>query len=387
MRRIKTIAVLTALALAAVATAGAASASASGFVAGTYPAEYSGQPTGNVYLGINDGTLECYGGPSFAGTEYKPAESITTGSMAGATCGFFGSSPLTTNGCQLTFHPGPSGTGSGTFDIGPVGCGPIKLVGVGGYCTVTIPAQTGLAATYTNVGSGSTAAVQFESTATKLKYSESGMGCSASGSFSNGSLSGTWKISAKTLGGLPTSLQVAPQLPVGVFLNGGKVEAESYPVNLSGSQKAASEKILGTNTGDISCKTAVFNSSLGEASSTLSINPAFSECQAFGFTATVKMNNCRYVVNVATGKADIACPEGAKIEIISAFNSCNTTVPAQSNLEGVTVSNVGSGFNRGVSVQLSLKGVTYSQSGFACAKTGTSTNGTSSIGFTLLGSH
>lgn len=385
MRRIKMFVIVAALALAAVATTGAAAASASGFFAGSYPAEFSGKTEG-ITLSVNGG-IQCVGGPNFAGTISSPSESLTTSSMQGTKCGASGGSSLTTNGCQLTLRPGIPATGQGKFEIGPAGCGPIKIESP--YCVTTIPAQTQLAASYANIGSGSSAGVGFTANVTNLKYTETGIGCAnGNGSFSNGSLTGTWEIRAYDKYGSSTPLRVADNLPVGVFLNGGKVEAEKYPVNLYGTQNAPSEKVLGTNSGDITCKSAVFTGGLGEASTSFSLNPQLGECQISGLPATVKTNGCHLVIDVAAVNADIVCPkEGAKIEILTPFNSCNTNIPAQNNLEGVTLSNVGSGSNRGVAVQLSLKGVAYSQSGYACQKTGSFTNGTTSIGFTMLANH
>jgi hypothetical protein len=371
VKRIRNLGLAVFAALALTAAVGATGVSASGFVSDSGYTTISGTPYGEGVLSIVVGPWKC-NSPAFAQVIKNQANPLTTTALKDAACG---TPTLKTNGCQLSFRPGAEtspGNFGGTIDIGPAGCGPMSLTVSG--CTTTIGAQSGLNATFENVGSGEKAVVYANLNSGGLKYSVTGKSGCPVGSFTGGWTT-TWLLTAFNEAGALTGLHVVKN--AGVYMAGEKSEeaakqpklnAEKYPVSLLGSQTTALS--FGVNAGSAKCSTIQFDGKLAAASAEQSLNSEYSGCTVFGFGGTIASNGCQYVLHVLnsgppyTGTADIACPAGKSIEIVAKLAGvlkCKETISSQSGLEGVTFSTVGAGSERGVEVKFNLAGIKYTQ--------------------------
>ncbi|MGC1165193.1 MAG: hypothetical protein WA862_03715 [Solirubrobacterales bacterium] len=398
MKRIKNLSLAVVAALALTAAIGGTSASATGFVSdfsnGYTTINGSGIGTEHE-IAINAGSFRC-AGFGFQAATPQSATSLTTSPLADSACG---SGTFKTNGCQFTFKPGEEtapGSFNGTIDIGPPGCGPMSFTIFA--CKATFGAQTGLNATYVNVGSGTTASVEVTLATSKLKYSQetSGgwFGC-PNESNENGVYRGSWMVKATNPGGESTGLHVVAETGIYVAGESPKFEAEKYPVSFAGAQASANENKLTTTETKSSCTGASFAGELGAASTELGLAAQYSGCNSLGFPATVAMNGCEYVLHVLSGPAfagtaDISCPAGKEIVIlvkVQGVTKCTTTIGAQGGLSGTTFTNLGTGNTRGVQVGFNLSGIKYHQQagsgGGACKATGDFSDATYSGSATL----
>lgn len=367
----------TLLALALTLCLGVASASATGFAADQYPVEYRATGSGYFSLTTQGGTSLC-SGPEFSAESSGETADLTAGTIKDSSCQFGVSAPLKMNGCTLSYHVGSQATKNswnGTFDIGPPGCGPITVNNA--YCQKSIPAQTGLAATFTNVGSGSTASISIELEGTGIEYTNQAGGWACNkGTYEDGSLSGTYKVIGVDSEGNQIGAFVAGAGHVPMF------EAESYTASVAGSQ--VEQNVLSTVAGKAQCTGAAFDGQLAEASTDLTLGASYSGCSAFGFVnATVKMNSCEYVVDALNAgppyvggfSVDCATP-GDSIKVSVPSIGCTVTVPDQSGLEAVSLANEGSGSARQVTADLDVSGLTYTASSTCPGPAGTFSDGT-----------
>ncbi len=385
MKRMKTMALAVAITAMLTATVGAAGASASGFVAGSYPAELKAAPTATHYITTKSTSMQCE--PfTFRSSMSGPSESISSGLTEGTCWQGIVSAPINMGSCNFTLKPGSGGTGTGTISIGPAGCGPITIKGP---CQISIPAQTGLSATYSNTGSGTTAKVEISVNASGLVYTQ-GSGCASEGTYSDGSWKGTWALSATDLSGNSTSISVSSTLPNGLFLSGKesgeasqqpRLEAEHYPATFT--SEIASAHVFTTNPGVVSCKSVGFSGTLSGSSNTFSATPAYGKCTT---ETPVVMNSCRYVLHVSNagppyvGTADVSCTSGGDaIEI--RIPGCTVKIGAQSGLSGVTYTNEGTASSRKVKVSLNVTGISYNECG--TARTNGSYSGVQKLGATF----
>jgi hypothetical protein len=381
-----------------------------GFIADEYPATYEGEINGNHVFGLNFGTFEC-NGPNF-GSGAGGSSRTMTSSLAGGTCTMFSSTvAFNTNGCQLTYNPGTEsskGIFQGTFDIGPTGCGPMKIDS--GWCKVSIGAQSNLKATYENVGTGSQAKVKIYAGVTGLKYTQSQTnfdGC-VNGTFQNGTWNGGWTVSAKRPGVEQAIGMRVAEMRKGIYLTGQesnqkesqpKLEAESYPVKILGTQDAADKLLWGFDAGTAQCESAQLETQAAKSTAELASAAQFGGCTALNFApggVSIVMNSCKFALSVLnagppyTGALGIACSkEGDKIEVKTP--GCIVTIGAQAGHPGLSLSNQGSGFERHIAVDANVAGIKYSEINKGifptCVNGGkTSENGTLSGGVTLEGS-
>ncbi|HST69684.1 MAG TPA: hypothetical protein VLI94_08525, partial [Solirubrobacterales bacterium] len=73
--------------------------------------------------------------------------------------------------------------------------------------------------------------------------------------------------------------------------------AGTYPATLHASSALGNE-VLKTEAGTVECSGS-HHDELSEASTTLSLNPTYTSCKAFGFaTATVTTSGCAYVLHL-----------------------------------------------------------------------------------------
>ena len=402
MKRIRSTGIIATVALGLMALFGASSASAAGFVTDSYPATVNAGVTTTATFTLGIATSTC--------------------SMTAEPAGMFGPSKANTheikcpetlepNGCKFILHPG-SGS-SGTFDIGPAGCGPMTLTVSG--CVMSVAPQTGLAATYEEVGSGSTAAIEVifgevNIKTTKIKGCGASNGTEATVKFGN-----RWSLTA-TKGGVSTGLHIASSA---IYLEGKESalpavqprftgewssEWKGHPFPVFGSQNATSQHLLTLGIRTTFCTSVDFLGETPSPSSELSLTAEYSGCMATGgLLVTMKMNGCYYKLHVSNagppyvGTTDVVCPTpGTAIEVKLYGNKTEQTedkpkclykVGSQSGLTGVGFENTGTGLGRGIVANLNLKGISYTTpvgTALLCG-TLTGTSGTYSGGSTLTG--
>jgi len=391
VKRFRNIVIGACAAMVLALSVGASAASAAGF----YTDSSAGitQVTGtqvapNSEFAFPSGGFQCWN-QNFSGAPLDdPGTTLSPTSMNDGECSYAGTQfVMHMNGCRTIYHA------NGTMDIGPAGCGPISLK-TPYSCEMTIPAQTGLGGvSYENVENKR---VKIKQSVTGLKYTEKGK-CKE-GTYTDGSWYGNWEAYA-TDGGVVTGLHFGP-VPTGIFVSSEyKLDAEGFPVSLSGSQTSGSPITLGTTYGSVKCPNGTFSGEPSAASAEVSLQADYSSgCAANGISgATMVMNGCTYVAHIAgsgppyTGTADIACPAGKAIEIVAKIlgeTKCTLTIGAQSGLSGLTFTNAGSGSGRKVELGFNLSAIHYHQqegTGFGRCTTGDYENGTYKGNLSLTG--
>ncbi|HYJ22315.1 MAG TPA: hypothetical protein VEW07_09870 [Solirubrobacterales bacterium] len=216
-----------------------------------------------------------------------------------------------------------------------------------------------------------------------------------------GALVGAFLIGVALLSAMAST--VAAKEPVGVYVNGKesaeeskqpKLEAESYPVVLSGTEDTA--HAFGTKLGQWSCAVAEFDHGQSAATAVQVLWMSYYQCTPpLGVMKAINPNGCEYVLHVANagppyqGSLDMSCPAGKSYELVmaSGVNTCTIAIPSQTGLKGVNLTNVGSGSARGVQVAFEVTGMSYSLLGpkLLC-QAGSYTNGTYTGTMTLRGS-
>lgn len=135
--------------------------------------------------------------------------------------------------------------------------------------------------------------------------------------------------------------------------------------------------------GTVECGEATY---IGEVAGTTSSNyvvtPTYSGCTAFAFGgASFNTNGCEYEIH-NNGAWDIQNCNTASGLIVTAklfgTDKCTVTVPEQSGIAGITVTNGGSGTTRDTTVHVSTTSLHYihhAGTGFGACTSGTDTNG------------
>ncbi len=150
--------------------------------------------------------------------------------------------------------------------------------------------------------------------------------------------------------------------------------ASKYPTAGTASSAKGNDDFK-TEAGSVECKAHFDVAALGGPSETVTVTPAYSECQAFGFlSATVDMNGCDYVFHV-NGDVDVECHKFVEgktvatgpIKIVA--STCEATVGTQTGLKSVALSNNGTG----ISAKANVSGINYTvtKDGFLCPFGGT----------------
>ncbi len=146
-----------------------------------------------------------------------------------------------------------------------------------------------------------------------------------------------------------------------LFFYGG-----SAPATLKGVHHTA-EDVFTVAAGSVKCKKATYTGTLGkEEATSVELTPTYSECTAFGGLATtIEMNGCNFRLAAgefgggkASGTMDILCPAGKEIKAkvsVAGITKCTVDIPAQTNLSGISYTNV-SGSAHQVTVTIGIEG-------------------------------
>jgi hypothetical protein len=144
--------------------------------------------------------------------------------------------------------------------------------------------------------------------------------------------------------------------------------ASAYPAIATGTNTKGSE-VFTTEGGKVECDSH-FRGTLSAASSTLTVTPKYTSCEAFGFLeATVNMESCDYLFHATSTSSttvDVVCPSGS-IKITA--GTCKVEIKGQTGLSSVGTTNSGSN----VIAKPNVSGIAYTvtQDGFLCPFGGT----------------
>jgi hypothetical protein len=149
--------------------------------------------------------------------------------------------------------------------------------------------------------------------------------------------------------------------------------AASYPTFATGANTKGSETFT-TSGGTVTCDSH-FQGTLSAASSTLTVTPSYSNCEAFGFLgADIDENGCTYLLHtsskLSTGhyssSLDIQCETGKKMVITASV--CEVTIGPQTGLRSVTTMNSASS----ITVVPNITDITVNvvKDGFGCPFSG-----------------
>lgn len=131
--------------------------------------------------------------------------------------------------------------------------------------------------------------------------------------------------------------------------------AEEYPATLSASDPSSEDKFTGFGS-TVSCSENEFDGELTEIADSLEVTPVYGKCTTGVLPATVANNGCKYKFapqeEVAEGQysatVDVVCPgeqPGIQINVYSsiahAVTVCTVTIPPQTGLETITLTNSG----------------------------------------------
>jgi hypothetical protein len=140
-------------------------------------------------------------------------------------------------------------------------------------------------------------------------------------------------------------------------------ESEAENTNLTVSSNQMQKFAPSEGSTAVECTTIkVTGTQSGKDNTTVTITPAYSNCETFlGAATSVNTNGCKYVFHLAkgstTGTADVECETGKVIEI-TVGSICKYTIGTQTGLSSVSFKNTGSGTTREVIVEPTVKGLT-----------------------------
>jgi hypothetical protein len=402
VKTVKRIGLAAMAALALTAIGGVASASASsGFLPSAVPASFEGSPTAGFNINVlkwPDGTtcemplkLRDADGASPPSPTTRMVPSTTTGRTCSLRA-WGGDATLVMNGCDFILNPG-----RGSFDIGPAGCGPIRLDWL--FCSMSIYPKSGLSATYQNKGGGST--VQVDAAAQGLRTERSG-GCgSATGSID---YYAQWTITAKDQLSTPTNVQVA-SIP-GIYLAGAgaavvadqpRFEADSYTKQIAG----AGINRFANVAGSVVCSSASLAGALSAPNAALSLDATYASCMGNGtYPSLVDMNSCNYVVSASnagppySGTLGIACDTPGDVIEFNSYSGtgfrvlvCSSKLSPQSGLGSIALSHLydSTAKKTGIALGVNVSGVKYEISGPCVSRTEIRTDGVLSGSGSLFG--
>lgn len=415
MRRTRKIglAALAALALTAVFVA---SASASHFETEVNPTTVkSSSPYGLQEWKFQSSQQSC-DAPVVQGS-VSTSQKVLSTTTANAKCYYnFSAAPnLEMNGCTFVYRLGAK-TGTATFngsiDIVCPGANTIAFTGGSSTCKVNVPAQNNLSASFENIGAGTSRAVKVTVNATGLKHTQvSGTNCGGNlGSYTSGSWNGSWQLQGSNSGS-PAGIWVSPDggfelPPSGIGIGGSplKLNGGTYPMAINGSQ--VTQHVITLNGGlggkTVKCSTANLSTTIAAATAQFPVSGSYSGCTAFGFPGEIKMNGCTYTFSVINqppyessyaGHADISCPAGKSIEIVSisaGLVKCTVTIGSQiTNDTGYLVYTNESSTST-IGLELNITGIDYHQQeggGLGRCASGDFTDGTYTGTSTLVGSY
>ncbi|HEX5928507.1 MAG TPA: S8 family peptidase [Solirubrobacterales bacterium] len=273
-------------------------------------------------------------------------------------------------------------------------------------CTYKIAPQSGRETiSLTNSGSGSGRVVSAALNLTGLAYTKTqGTLANCGIASNNATYVGTSTLAGSGEKGTLGVFVTAGEAPTGLFAASGKLEAESYPVDVAAEQSPSATQVLSFSTRPFECQTVFGDGKLSAASSQVSLEATYSGCQGTilgtKLPATVKMNGCSYRLNVQAGgppfsaKLDVTCAkEGEAIEALAYLSAekqakneplCTYKIAPQSNLAGISLTNLGAGSERRVATAFNLTGIAYTKTQGTLANCGAASgSGTNAGGSTL----
>lgn len=134
--------------------------------------------------------------------------------------------------------------------------------------------------------------------------------------------------------------------------------------------------VFTVNSGSIHCQTVTGTGTFTAKTTTeVTSTPTFSNCRTTGFieaNVTVDLNGCDNLIT-ADYEVHLRCPAEKAIQVTAPF--CTITFGPQS-ATSIEYTNVGTGTTREIVAHEEGVNIHYTESGFACNKSGTSTNGT-----------
>ncbi len=154
--------------------------------------------------------------------------------------------------------------------------------------------------------------------------------------------------------------------------------SEATSTTLSGAQEGTNTVV--TDSGTIHCTTDTFSGSQSEATvAQVELTQTTTGCQSTGFISanvTVDTNGCKYNMTAATSNemVHITGCEAGKPGIVVTAPFCTITVTPQT-FGPVDYEEAGSGTTRELIVNSTVENISYHESGFACAHSGSTTSG------------
>lgn len=134
-------------------------------------------------------------------------------------------------------------------------------------------------------------------------------------------------------------------------------QPQGQPAVFTGKEEGGPTKnffqITGVNGPKTHCEETKYEGTLAAASSELTVTPHYTKCKATsgGITidTNIDLNGCHYIFYVdtknplggGTGSVEIVCPTGGQIEVTTSL--CDTDIPPQKIVGGVTYKNVENG--------------------------------------------
>ncbi len=384
--KLKSFGLAVAMALALTALVGASSASASTFKSQVAATIWNGQPTNNHTF------IFPAGGTNFK--EFKECNNhfqsgLTASEEKALTAKHIGEKGEKTESgvsllrckvplgnfyaymstCEYRFNPGGESL-VGTMDL--IGCGAEPMHFSNGTCSIQIGNQQGLdTVKYENAGSGSTSTIVATASMSNITYTAVGAGCSAVGTFNNGTYSGTWSISGKNHTETSQVGVWVEKSPPSVFAG------EEAPLKISG--KGTPWSYILVANGILYCNSHSLSAESGTVTTgSITLTPAYKECywEIPSFEkATVSMGGCSYVLH-AFGLFDIAGAGCAASPMTITTASCTVTIGPQTGLAGLVMTNAGSGKSRSVGLKGAAKKLKFTLAGKGCFNEGTFSSGT-----------
>lgn len=382
MKSIRALGLGAIIALTITALAGAATASASQFRTDSYPVAISGQQATQNVIKTKTGSIKCTTVVQF-GTLASASSSVSFAPEFAGCTAFGAAATISANSCSYVFQS-TNDTAPYTGTMG-VACGKggdsLVIEPTGLSCQVTIPAQSSAGnVEFTASGLNAHRAITATLKLTTLKYTEAGSECAAPGTRETGTDSGSTTLTGG--GAFPASLYLAnEQIASGPTL----LRAESYPAIFEGGPASAT---LSTKAGKIN-GTLKLQGNLAAASGSATLTPTFSGFTYFGAKVSVANNGCSFGLKVATEASSplsVECEKaGSAISFKPAGISCETTIPAQSGLNYISLGDLGAGTSRTILAGLHISGMKYTETGAECPAPGTHEDGSLVSEVTLSG--
>lgn len=414
MIRVNKVTIAAVAAMALTAIFGATAASAAHFESEFEPTTVKSSSPYGLQEWHFQSTQQGCDAPPVQGTIVGGPQTVLNTTVSNAKCYYnYTAAPnLEMNGCSFVYRLGAK-TGATTFNGAiDIACPAGKTVAFRGgslTCKVDVPAQKNLPAMFENVGVGKARSIKATVYATGLKHTQvEGHNCNGVlGSFSNGTWTGSWKLEG-SFGGSAAGIWVAPDggyelPPAGIGIGGSplKLNGGTYPMSISGSQ--GTQHVITLNgSKTVKCSTANLSTSLSGPTAQFPVTGAYSGCTALGFPGEVKMNGCTYTFSVINqppyelsyaGHADISCPAGKTIEIISisaGLVKCTVTIGSQITNDTGYLVYTNQPSTSTIGLELKITGIDYHQQeggGLGRCTTGDFTDGTYTGTSTLVGSY